>query len=221
VEPIRSHRARGPPPTPAAANPSTGLDPPAVYPPREDTLLLLPFAEIDTETRVIEVCAGTGLAALAAARRGAHVVATDLNPHALRLIRARARIEGVDLAVVRTDLARGLGRFDRLLANPPYLPTVPEERDPDWWHNLALDGGPDGCRVTARLVGDLEQHLTPDGSAFVIVSSLQSPSALAKIRGRWERGGGRVEVADSRDLEGERLEVWRFSLRRRHAVRST
>lgn len=181
-----------------------------VYPPREDTLLILPFAEVAPGALFLEVGCGAGLAALTAARRGARVVATDVNPHALRHLRARARAEGLDLTPVRTDLARGLGRFDRLLANPPYLPTRPEERDPDRWHNLALDGGPDGCRVTARLVEELDQHLTAEGTAFVVVSSRQDVDALERIRHGWVAAGGRLEVVASRALEGERLDVWRI-----------
>ena len=126
MQPIRSHREG----TPARPAHSGCVDPRApdapVYPPREDTRLLLPFAEVPRGTLLLEVGTGSGLVALAAARRGARVVATDLNPHALRRLRARAREEGVDLALVRTDLAHGLGRFDRILANPPYLPTRPE-----------------------------------------------------------------------------------------------
>ena len=173
-------------------------------------MLLLPFAEVSLDTLFLEVGCGAGLAALTAARRGARVVATDLNPHALHRLRERARGEGVELATVRTDLARGLGRFDRLLSNPPYLPTRPEERDPDRWHNLALDGGPDGCRVTARLVEDLDQHLTAGGTAFVVVSSRQDPNGLERIRQGWATRGGTVEVVASRALEGEQLDVWRL-----------
>jgi len=201
-------------PSRAAGGPEASNGEASVYPPREDSQLLVPFAEVPPGTLVLEVGAGTGLAALAAARRGARVVATDLNPHALRLLRRRARTDGVDLGLVRADLARGLGRFDRLLANPPYLPTRPEERDPDRWHNLALDGGPDGCRVTARLVRELDQHLTPGGVAFVVVSSVQDPDALAQVRRGWVGRGGTVETADSRKLEGETLEIWRFALER-------
>ncbi len=212
MQPIRSHREG----TPARPAHSGGVDPRApdapVYPPREDTRLLLPFAEVPRGTLLLEVGTGSGLVALAAARRGARVVATDLNPHALRRLRARAREEGVDLALVRTDLAHGLGRFDRILANPPYLPTRPEERDPDRWHNLALDGGPDGCRVTARLVDELDQHLARGGGAFVVVSSRQDADALGRIRNGWEIRGGTLEVVDSRPLEGERLDVWRLTL---------
>lgn len=182
----------------------------AVYPPREDSLLLLPFARVEALTSLLEIGTGTGLASLEAARAGARVVATDLNPIALRRLQRRARAEGLDVRLVRTDLARGVGRFDRVLANPPYLPTRPEEQDPDRWHNLALDGGPDGCRVTARLVDSLADHMTPAASAYVVVSSLQSAAGLRRISERWIASGGDWEVVAGRDLEGERLEVWRF-----------
>ena len=190
----------------------------SVYPPREDSFLLVPFAAVASGTSLIEVGAGSGLAALEAARRGARVVATDRNPEALRLLRARALAERLDLSVVRTDLAAGLGRFDRLLSNPPYLPTRPEERDPDRWTNVALDGGLDGCRVLARLVHDLPDHLAPGGAAYVVGSSLQAGRALAAIVAEWKDRGGDQEVVADRWLEGERLFVWRFSLRDRTPV---
>lgn len=201
--------------SPAPIRPGAGTarpeGPDRVYPPREDSLLLLPFARVPAKSSLLEVGAGTGLAALHAARGGARVVATDLNPYALSRLRERARAERLEIGVVRTDLASGLGRFDRILANPPYLPTRPDERDRDRWHNLALDGGPDGATVTARLVASLPEHLTATGSGFVLVSSLQSPARLAVIRDEWVRTGGRVEVVAVRALEGERLEVWRFA----------
>lgn len=212
MEPIRSHRAEPPGRSAGWGGPRAVEADAPVYPVREDTLLLLPFADVRAGTRFIEVGAGSGRAALAAARRGARVVATDLNPHALRRLGETARTERLELGLVRTDLARGLGRFDRLLANPPYLPTRPEDRDPDRWHNLAVDGGPDGCRVTARLLEDLDQHLLPGAAAFVLVSTVQDASALERIRSRWRREGGTLEVVDSRILEGERLDVWRLKL---------
>jgi release factor glutamine methyltransferase len=184
----------------------------SVYPPREDSFLLLPFAEVAPGASVIEVGAGAGIAALAAARCGARVVATDRNPEALRRLRAAAHAARLDLEVVRTDLAAGLGRFDRVLANPPYLPTRPEERDPDRWTNLALDGGPDGCRVLARLIRSLPDHLTSGGIAYVVGSSLQDGRALAALHAEWRDRGGVQEVVAERPLEGERLVVWRFGL---------
>ncbi|MGI0070851.1 MAG: HemK2/MTQ2 family protein methyltransferase [Thermoplasmata archaeon] len=181
-----------------------------VYPVREDSLLLLPFARVVPGTTLLEVGAGKGAASLEAARHGARTVATDLNRRALEGLRACAGTERLRLEVVRTDLARGLGRFDRILANPPYLPTRPEERDPDPGHNLALDGGTDGCAVTARLAESLADHLNAEGDALVVVSSLQSAVGLAAIDATWKRSGGRRDVVAERWLEGEQLRVWRF-----------
>ncbi|MFZ0892426.1 MAG: HemK2/MTQ2 family protein methyltransferase [Thermoplasmata archaeon] len=183
-----------------------------VYPPREDTALLLPFAQASVRGRLLEIGCGNGTLSLAAARRGTRVVATDLNPFALRRLRKVAVSERLPLDPVRTDLATGLGRFERILANPPYLPTSPGARDPDRWHNLAIDGGVDGCAVTARMLDALPDHLTKSGAAYVLVSSLQSATRLRGLREEWAAFGGRQRVVVQRALEGERLEVWMLEL---------
>jgi release factor glutamine methyltransferase len=192
------------------------IDATPVYPAREDTFLLLPFARsVRAGDRLLEIGSGNGHLALEAARAGARVVATDRNPLALRDLVRRARAEHLPLSAVRTDLARGLGRFDRILANPPYLPTRPSERDPDRWQNLALDGGPDGCRTTARLVRTFPSHLEGRGTAYLLTSSRQDPARLRSIRDRWTARGGTVSSVARRDLEGERLEVWALAPPRR------
>ncbi|MGD0256466.1 MAG: HemK2/MTQ2 family protein methyltransferase [Thermoplasmata archaeon] len=195
-------------------------DPPH-YPPREDSFLLLPFTVVPAGTSLLDIGTGSGFLALAAARHGARVVATDLNPHALRRVAEVARREGLNPQLVRTDLARGLGRFDRIVANPPYLPTRPEQRDPERWHNLALDGGPDGCATTARLVATLADHMAPDGRAFILTSSLQSVTRLRAIWDSWRSRGGTVVRVARRDLEGERLEVYRLARPLRRPASST
>jgi release factor glutamine methyltransferase len=182
--------------------------PVGVYPPREDSFLLLPFARCGPGVRFLEVGSGSGEAALAAALSGARVVATDLNRAALAWLGERSRTEGLRLDTVRTDLARGLGTFDRIVANPPYLPTASAAADEDPNDRLALDGGPDGTIVVGRLLDELGDHLAPRGTAFVLVSSLQDPDALARIVARWAARGGRRRVVATRSLEGERLEVW-------------
>ncbi len=183
-----------------------------IYPEREDTELLRPFARAGPGRRVLDLGTGNGLLALESAASGSRVVATDLNPHALRELRRRAGALGLGLEAVRTDLARGLGRFDRVLANPPYLPTRRRERDPDRWTNLALDGGPDGCRVLARILGELPEHLVADGRAFVLVSTVQRTSSLGALARRWRREGGSLRVVAERNLEGERLSAWELGL---------
>lgn len=69
--------------------------------------------------RVLDIAAGSGNAALAAARRGAQVTATDINGVALRLAHRRADIESVELHTQIAD-AEALpfddGAFDIVLS---------------------------------------------------------------------------------------------------------
>jgi HemK-related putative methylase len=183
-----------------------------VYPVREDSRLLARFARPRRGDRVLEVGCGRGLASLVSARQGARqVVATDLNPAALRALHGRARHERLPIEPVRTDLAAGLRRFDLVLANPPYLPTRGPERDRNRWENLALDGGPDGCRVTARLLATLPRHLAPGGCAYVLVSSRQSATRLGTIRAKWRRRGGVCRTVAREQWGKETLSVWKLS----------
>ncbi|MCI4340060.1 MAG: methyltransferase [Thermoplasmata archaeon] len=181
-----------------------------VYPPREDTELLRPFATGAAGSWLVDVGTGNGALALAAARAGMRVVATDRNPAALGILARRARAEGLPILAVRTDLTRGIRPVDRLVCNPPYLPTPRGGEDPDPWADLALNGGPDGCRVTAPLVRSLRAILRPDGRAFVLVSSLQSRERMQALRARFVGASGEVRVVAERALEGERLEVWEW-----------
>lgn len=192
-----------------------------VYPVREDSRLLARFARPHPGDLVLEVGCGRGLAALVAARHGAgRVLATDLNPHALRTVYERARNEKLPVEPVRTDLAAGLRRFDLILSNPPYLPTSPPDRDRDPWENLALDGGPDGCRVTGRLLATLPDHLSSGGRAYVLVSSLQSPPRLRALLRAWRRGGGTCRTVATERWGDETLGIWRLSRASRRSGRS-
>ncbi len=185
---------------------------PSVYPVREDTLLLAPFARAGPGRRVAEVGCGTGLAARWAAASGARVVATDRNRTALLRLAAVARAERLAIDCVRTDFLAGLGRFDRILANPPYLPTPAGAGDPDPGDRWALDGGPDGLRATERILAQLPEHLAPGAEAFVLFSSLQDAAHREALRVDWRRRGGRWENVAHRSLAGEELSVVRLTL---------
>ncbi|MGA7923971.1 MAG: HemK2/MTQ2 family protein methyltransferase [Thermoplasmata archaeon] len=186
----------------------TGVD--GIYPVREDSVLLAESVDAAAGERILEIGCGLGVASVRAARAGARVVSTDLNPFALRRLKDVAREESLDITPIRTDLANGLGRFDGVLCNPPYLPTTARTRDPDPWHNLALDGGPDGCRLLARVIATLPDHLRPGGRALVLVSTRQSPKRVASLLRRFRTRGGSVRTVSQLKLYRERLAVMRF-----------
>lgn len=175
-----------------------------VYPIEADTLLLLEVAldEARANDRVLEIGTGTGYIASELLKVASNVLATELNPHATRLAKAR----GVE--VIRTDLAKGIEqRFDLILFNPPYLPTSEHERMQDWME-LALDGGPTGRATIERFAFIAEEQLAPKGRILLLISSL---TGEGEVRRLFEERGFSVEVVKRMEYEGEELMVMRIA----------
>ncbi len=165
-----------------------GLEP-HVYQPAEDSALLAravieslsntdsqkhETATASSPTRLLEVGTGSGwVAEQLTAELDAHVVASDLNPHACRQARDRG------LAVVRANLLDGFAdhSIDSLVFNPPYLPTDPDNEWDDWMEH-ALSGGTDGRRLIIPFLDDAPRVLTTGGAAFLLVSSLTGYDAV-------------------------------------------
>jgi release factor glutamine methyltransferase len=180
------------------------FDPSQVYQPEADTFLLLQAArtEVRPGDRVIEI--GTGSGTIAAGLLGiprAQIVVTDINPHAV----VCARRAGLD--VVRTDLFAAVrGPFDLVLFNPPYLPTLPEERIGDWLE-YALDGGESGRVVIEQFAAGVCRILAPKGRILLLVSSLTGPDA---VREMFHLQGFSAVIATQQTVEDEELYVIRI-----------
>lgn len=115
---------------------------------------------------MLEVGCGSGFISRELVFRVESLLATDINPHAVRATKARG------IESVRTDLFRGIrGTFDLILFNPPYLPTNAKERNLQWI-NYALDGGESGRETIDRFLKCLPDHLCPGGRALLLISSL-------------------------------------------------
>lgn len=172
-----------------------------VYPFEEDSRLLLAAARAEYRTgyRVLEIGCGSGHIS-ADLCQTADVLATDISPHAVRASRA------LGIEVVRADLFAGIcGRFDLVLFNPPYLPTLPEERCDDWLE-YALDGGPDGRSVIARFIEAVGSVLVPGGRFLLLVSSL---TGIREVQKMMEQAGFTSGIVAGTRVEGEELVVIR------------
>jgi release factor glutamine methyltransferase len=146
-----------------------------VYPPAEDTYLLLDaaLAESRSEDIVFEIGSGRGILSVELALKVRRLIATDINPNAILATEARAAKRGMAdmIELVRADLFNGIsGCFDLVLFNPPYLPTNPEERT-GGWIDYALDGGANGRETVNEFLKDLRTHLFPGGRALLLISS--------------------------------------------------
>lgn len=131
--------------------------------PRPETELLVEAVVARHPSSVLEIGTGTGCLAFAIARTlpACRVVSVEIDPaaHALAL-RNRAAL-GLDS---RVDLRLGSlfspvrddERFDTLVSNPPYIPSMECDRlMPEvarFEPRAALDGGPDGLDVVRKIV---------------------------------------------------------------------
>lgn len=149
-----------------------------VYPPSEDSYLLLESIDLSGSRSFLEIGAGTGLIALHAARY-MPTTATDISRSAVRLCRENARLNDLPLEVVQADLFHGLkGRFDIIAFNPPYLPV--EEEGDDLSRSWA--GGPGGNRVILRFLREARNHVAEHGRIYLILSSHNRTALEAAAR---------------------------------------
>ncbi|MEE1942081.1 HemK2/MTQ2 family protein methyltransferase [Streptomyces sp. TRM 70361] len=170
------------------------LRPPGVYAPQDDTWLLrqaLRDAALAPRARVLDLCTGTGVLAMSALRMGAaEAVALDASPRAVLAARCNARLHRLPLRVRRGDLADAVteaargGRFDVVLANPPYVPS-PDAEPPRRGPALCWDAGPDGRTVLDRLCGSAPELLVRGGALLLVHSELcGTETTLAMLRER-------------------------------------
>jgi len=149
-----------------------------VYTPREDSFLLRDYVrELDLKgKKVLDIGTGTGLIAIEAAKKGADVVAVDINTEAIDYAKEQARKENLEdkIDFIESDLFENVeDNFDFILFNPPYLPGEDGIGDGEIWH-----GGEKGVEVTRRFLESAQNHLSGDGQIVVIMSSHADWKAL-------------------------------------------
>lgn len=150
---------------------------PGVYPPQGDTWLLadaLLARGLVTGRRVLDVCTGTGVLAIAAARAGAaSVTAVDLSARAAVTTWLNSRRQGVEVTVRRGDLFASVAgqRFDVVLANPPYVPAQ-GQRLPRHSIGRSWDAGPDGRALLDRICAGVPAVLADDGVLVLAQSAV-------------------------------------------------
>jgi len=151
------------------------LRPPGVYRVDRDTALLTDVLRDRVRDRhVLDVGAGTGALAIAAARAGAATVtAVDLSHRSAAAAWLNSRLHRVPVTVRCGDLftpVRGR-RFDVVVANPPYVPAS-DRRPARYRIARCWDAGHDGRLLLDRLCAGLPEVLTDDGTALVVHSEV-------------------------------------------------
>ncbi|ENN96482.1 methyltransferase [Methanocaldococcus villosus KIN24-T80] len=176
-----------------------------VYEPAEDSYLLLNNL-VDVEGKeVLEIGTGCGLIAIACYKKGAkRVVATDINPYAVKLAKYNAKLNNAKIEIIESDLFENIkGKFDVIIFNPPYLPTEEDEKL-DGYINYAFDGGKDGRAVLDRFLKEAPKYLKDGGVIQLVQSSLNDKDKTLSIL---KNLGFKVEIKAKLKLPFEELYI--------------
>lgn len=149
-----------------------------VYNPSDDSFLLLRTVEVSPGETFLEMGTGSGLTALHAAKLGAKVTASDINPNAVECTRKNAERNGLVLETVRSNLFEKIpGTFDVVAFNPPYLPGATSSTS---WIEKAWAGGGEGSEIAVRFLEQAWAHLASDGRIYMVLSSVGGLMSVLK-----------------------------------------
>jgi release factor glutamine methyltransferase len=125
---------------------------------------------------VLDLCSGTGILGLTAARLGARATAVDLSRRAVLNARLNARLNRLSLTVLLGDLFAPVDgrRCDLIVCNPPHIPAPPG--DAPRGAARAWDAGPDGRAILDRICDRAAAHLRSRGRILLVHSSLTDPA---------------------------------------------
>lgn len=181
--------------------------------PRADTErlceLVIGRARDKVSPRILDLCCGSGCIGIAAAHEveDARVTAVDFSDGALRVTRENARRLGVQprfvalKADVLEDPPGGMGEYDILVSNPPYV-TRQEMQELDrsvseFEPHEALYGGPDGLDFYRAICAKWSSLLVPGGTALFECGWQQAADVAAIMEETHYTGVGITE-----DLSG-------------------
>jgi SAM-dependent methyltransferase len=128
----------------------------------------------------LELCSGTGVAALEAARNANHAWAVDITERCTQMAEFNRLLNGLNnLTTIQGDLYECLGdlTFDRIVAHPPYMPVLNRAQ-------VFYDGGADGEQVTRRIVSGLPRYLRPGGRFYCLAQGSDREGAPFEQRVR-------------------------------------
>jgi release factor glutamine methyltransferase len=145
---------------------------PNVLIPRPDTEILVETAsqliEYNDLSTIHDLCTGSGAVGIALKTRhlNCHVTLSDLSTDAVQCAKANAQALGLPVDCLTADLFDGLGCYDLVTANPPYIAWDDPEIDSSvrlYEPAIALFSNAQGLELIRRIVSDGMNHLNPNG----------------------------------------------------------
>lgn len=197
---------------------------PEVYEPCDDSFALVDALLADRTNLLghspklcMEIGCGSGYVITSLAlmleqdHTGAHYIATDINPHAVRVTTETLEAHRVHADIINTNIASGLenrlsGLVDVIVVNPPYVPT-PEYEVGSEGITLAWAGGENGRTVIDKILLVAIKLLSKKGWLYMVTLAANNPSEIClQMRDR----GYASRILVQRSTEEESLHIIKF-----------
>jgi len=138
-----------------------------------DSYLLARTTIRDEVERALDLCTGSGVQAILAARHAPQVTAIDLNPRAVLFTQFNAALNGVADRVLAAEgdlygAEAVSGHYDLITANPPFVPNP----------NPSLAYRDETGQVLEQIVGGLKARLTRTGRAQIVTTLIRRRGRL-------------------------------------------
>ncbi len=163
--------------------------------PRSETELLADDAikSVEEGYKVLDMCTGSGCIAVAIAAackdKNVSVTAADVSDAAIMLAEENAKLNGVKINFIKSDLFSNVrGRFDLIVCNPPYvksgeIPSLQREVR-EYEPKVALDGGEDGLEFYRRLASEINHYIAKDGMLIMECGEGQASAIMQMFKKR-------------------------------------
>lgn len=165
---------------------------------------------------ILDLCTGSGCIAIALAKAlpKAHIVATDIQEHAIKLAKKNCQHNRVNnVMVLKSDLFTSIpqgSKFDLILGNPPYIADDEwielEPSVKNWEDKTALVAHEHGLEIISKIIKQAPQFLKPN-------TELETAGVAQLILEIGYRQGGLVhtlleqsgycQIKIEKDLEGK------------------
>ena len=132
------------------------------------------------DKKFLELGCGSGLISMFAGKNGANVTATDISSNAVNNANYNASINDVKIEVLHSDLFDKipLHKFDYIIINPPYYPSMPEKEEDYAW-NCGSD-----FEYFQKLFLQLPKFIHSDSKVIMVLSEdckIETIAGLAEV----------------------------------------
>ncbi|MBR3697543.1 MAG: peptide chain release factor N(5)-glutamine methyltransferase [Clostridia bacterium] len=173
--------------------------------PQPDTEILVEevLEKFSDKKEILDLCTGSGAIAISLKKNliNSQVYASDISYKALEITKKNAKINLVDINLIKSDLFENIDKkFELIVSNPPYIESdlinqlsLEVQSEPI----LALDGGKDGLDFYRRIIKDAKKYLKKDGILILEIGFNQKENVINILEKE-----GYIEIYSKKDYSG-------------------